>query len=62
MNIVLIDSHLFRKIVLNKIMINNEIDKILRTILFPKKRINFKDITPLLLNFNLTDKIIDKFR
>lgn len=43
-------------------MINKEIDKVLRTIPdFPKEGINFKDITPLLLNSNLTDKIIDKF-
>ena len=43
-------------------MINNEIDKVLRTIPdFPKEGISFKDITPLLLNYNLSDKIIDEF-
>ena len=43
-------------------MINKEIDKVVRTISdFPKEGINFKDITPLLLDFNLTDRIIDEF-
>lgn len=43
-------------------MINKEIDKVVRTISdFPKEGINFKDITPLLLDSNLTDRIIDEF-
>ena len=43
-------------------MINNEINKVLRTIPdFPNEGINFKDITPKLLDYNLSHKIIDSF-
>ena len=43
-------------------MINNEINKVLRTIPdFPNEGINFKDITPVLLDYNLSHKIVDSF-
>ena len=43
-------------------MIKDKLDKVIRTIPnFPKKGISFKDITPLLLDFNLTNDIIDAF-
>lgn len=43
-------------------MIKSKIDQVVRTIPdFPKKGINFKDVTPLLLDCNLTDEIIDSF-
>ena len=43
-------------------MINKEINKVLRTIPdFPSEGINFKDITPILLDYNLSHKIIDLF-
>lgn len=39
-----------------------KIDQVVRTVPdFPKKGISFKDITPLLLDCNLTDEIIDSF-
>lgn len=43
-------------------MIKTKIDQVVRTVSdFPKKGISFKDITPLLLDCNLTDEIIDSF-
>lgn len=43
-------------------MISEKIDKVIREIPdFPKKGINFKDITPLLLHADLTNDIIDSF-
>ena len=43
-------------------MIKAKIDQVVRTVPdFPKKGISFKDITPLLLDCNLTDEIIDSF-
>ena len=43
-------------------MIKTKIDQLVRTVPdFPKKGISFKDITPLLLDCNLTDEIIDSF-
>ena len=43
-------------------MIKTKIDQVVRTVPeFPKKGISFKDITPLLLDCNLTDEIIDNF-
>lgn len=43
-------------------MIKTKIDQVVRTVPdFPKKGISFKDITPLLLDCNLTDQIIDSF-
>ena len=43
-------------------MIKTKIDQVVRTVPdFPKKGISFKDITPLLLDCNLTDEIIDSF-
>jgi len=43
-------------------LINNEINKVLRTIPdFPNEGINFKDITPVLLDYNLSHKIVDSF-
>ena len=43
-------------------MIKTKIDQVVRTVPdFPKKGISFKDITPLLLDYNLTDEIIDSF-
>ena len=43
-------------------MMKDKLDKVIRTIPnFPKKGISFKDITPLLLDFNLTNDIIDAF-
>ena len=44
-------------------MISKEIDSKIREILdFPKKGISFKDITPLLMDKNLSDKIILEFK
>lgn len=43
-------------------MIKTKIEQVVRTVPdFPKKGISFKDITPLLLDCNLTDEIIDSF-
>ena len=43
-------------------MIKTKIHQVVRTVPdFPKKGISFKDITPLLLDCNLTDEIIDSF-
>lgn len=43
-------------------MIKTKIEQIVRTVPdFPKEGISFKDITPLLLDCNLTDEIIDSF-
>jgi len=43
-------------------VIKTKIDQVVRTVPdFPKKGISFKDITPLLLDCNLTDQIIDSF-
>ena len=43
-------------------MISDRLDKIIRTVPnFPKDGINFKDITPLLMNANLSSAIIDTF-
>ena len=42
-------------------MIKNTLDSIIRNVPdFPKKGINFKDITPLLLNYNASNQIIDE--
>ena len=44
-------------------MISKEIDSKIREVLdFPKKGISFKDITPLLIDKNLSDKIILEFK
>ena len=44
-------------------MISKEIDSKIREVLdFPKKGISFKDITPLLMDKNLSDKIILEFK
>ena len=43
-------------------MIENSIDKNIRTVPdFPNKGINFKDITPLLMDSKLSSEIIDAF-
>ena len=43
-------------------MISDRLDKAIRTVPnFPKEGINFKDITPLQMDSNLTDCIIDAF-
>ena len=43
-------------------MISNKLDKAIRNVPdFPKEGINFKDITPLLMNKSLTDEIINAF-
>jgi adenine phosphoribosyltransferase len=43
-------------------MIKEKLDDVIRTIPdFPKEGISFKDITPLLLDYNLTNDIIDAF-
>ena len=43
-------------------MISNRLDKAIRTVPnFPKDGINFKDITPLLMNADLSSAIIDTF-
>jgi len=43
-------------------MISDRLDKIIRTVPnFPKDGINFKDITPLLMNADLSSAIIDTF-
>ena len=43
-------------------MISETLDKIIRTVPdFPKEGINFKDITPLLMNASLSSDIIDAF-
>ena len=43
-------------------MIKEKLDDVIRTIPdFPKEGISFKDITPLLLDYNLTNDIIDTF-
>ena len=43
-------------------MINKEIEQKIRTIPnFPKIGINFKDITPLLLDSKISEKIVDIF-
>ena len=44
-------------------MIDKEIDAIIREVIdFPKKGISFKDITPLLMDKNISDKIIIEFK
>ena len=44
-------------------MIDKEIDALIREVVdFPKKGISFKDITPLLMNKNISDKIILEFK
>ena len=43
-------------------MIDSEIDSLIREVIdFPKKGISFKDITPLLMNKDISDKIILEF-
>ena len=43
-------------------MISSEINNIIREVLdFPKQGISFKDITPLLMNKDISDKIISEF-
>ena len=43
-------------------MISDILDKVIRTVPdFPKKGINFKDITPLLMNADVSSAIIDAF-
>ena len=43
-------------------MISDKLDKAIRTVPdFPKEGINFKDITPLLIDSELTNGIIDAF-
>jgi adenine phosphoribosyltransferase len=43
-------------------MINQRLDNAIRTVPnFPKKGINFKDVTPLLMDNDLTNEIIDSF-
>jgi adenine phosphoribosyltransferase len=43
-------------------MISDKLDKAIRNVPdFPKEGINFKDITPLLMNKSLTDEIINAF-
>ncbi len=43
-------------------MIKEKLDDVIRTIPdFPKEGIRFKDITPILLDYNLTNDIIDAF-
>ncbi|MEC9209105.1 MAG: adenine phosphoribosyltransferase [Bacteroidota bacterium] len=43
-------------------MISDILDKVIRTVPdFPKKGINFKDITPLLMNADVSSEIIDAF-
>ena len=43
-------------------MIDLEIDSLIREVIdFPKKVISFKDITPLLMNKDISDKIILEF-
>ena len=44
-------------------MIDKEIDVLIREVVdFPKKGISFKDITPLLMDKNISDKIILEFK
>ena len=43
-------------------MISQRLDNAIRTVPnFPKKGINFKDVTPLLMDNDLTNEIIDSF-
>ena len=52
---------LLKKIIYFCIVIKNTLDSIIRNVPdFPKKGINFKDITPLLLNYNASNQIIDE--